>query len=482
MPKIPESSAIQMPRAATPGMIPEMVGQRTVQRTMDQLFQLGRQYKEMQQRAEVVRLSTEMESGLLGLQQSIERNPDIKTAEAASQLYAEGAKEIVSGAVGQSNWKSVQTAVGARGASTALRGTAAVSRVGYAREVDASRAVLDESAQTGATRYALAEDDVERAGVMSRVAVDIEMNPYIGDVEKGKRLDKFNASRVSERTIYLSNEGRFPEARAYLEDPEVTSVLDPTDIYSLTRTINIAENHASTLHNKLLKAEEDAQIHRLLNRLYNPENPEDVPSVPEILSAGLPRIVTEHFIEISEKKARGEDANYLDENLANKLYRDVHTGQITDFSQLVPYIGNGLPREEAEKLRLDIDQLQNPQEKATTQMLAAFYRAAEGTLDKTTMFFDDPKGPQLFYEFRVESQKLYKEGLKEGKSPHQMLDPTSPDYIGKLLNTPYFTRTDTQILEEMGERFRAIPEPGSAFGEARKEKETPEQYLERVGK
>ena len=123
-------------------------------------------------------------------------------------------------------------------------------------------------------------------------------------------------------------------------------------------------------------------------------------------------------------------------------FRAVHApegseGRITDVNQLYPRLGpNGdLTMAGVEKLRGEIDLRKSPEGAAEGQMKTEFLRVAKGQITGSDegLHIKDPKGDQLYLKFMAQALPAYDAGRKQGKSPAQLLDPDSPDYVGKII-------------------------------------------------
>jgi hypothetical protein len=116
-------------------------------------------------------------------------------------------------------------------------------------------------------------------------------------------------------------------------------------------------------------------------------------------------------------------------------------GRITDPKQLYDQLGKdgGLTFAGVEKLRSEINLKQTPEGAAEGEMKKAFLKNAQAQITGTDegLHIKDPKGDQLYLQFMAQALPRYEQGRKEGKSPSQLLDPTSTDYIGKgLIDQP----------------------------------------------
>jgi len=112
-------------------------------------------------------------------------------------------------------------------------------------------------------------------------------------------------------------------------------------------------------------------------------------------------------------------------------------GRITDPAQLYPRLGPGgdLTMAGVEKLRGEINLKKSPEGEAESQMKRQFLANAKAQITGTDegLHIKDPKGDDLFLKFQAQVWPAYEQGRKDGKSPAQLLDPDSPDYVGKIV-------------------------------------------------
>ena len=112
-------------------------------------------------------------------------------------------------------------------------------------------------------------------------------------------------------------------------------------------------------------------------------------------------------------------------------------GRITDPQQLYGRLGQGgdLTYAGVEKLRAEIDLKKSPEGSAEAEMKKEFLRTARGQITGSDegLHIKDPKGDELYLKFMAQALPAYEAGRKQGKSPTALLDPDSPDYVGKVI-------------------------------------------------
>lgn len=137
-------------------------------------------------------------------------------------------------------------------------------------------------------------------------------------------------------------------------------------------------------------------------------------------------------------------------------YQAVHApegdpNRITDPSQLWGMTGPGgsLTLAGVDKLTAEIQGRRTPEGEAEGEMKKAFLSNARAQITGTNegLHLRDPKGDELYLKFLAHVLPAYDGGKKAGKSAAQLLNPDSPDYVGKGIAT--FKRPPAQWASDM---------------------------------
>lgn len=264
------------------------------------------------------------------------------------------------------------------------------------------------------------------------------------------------------------------------QDPLLRN-LEPRDLTTLRSAAQTEERRVRMLQRQQQKDAEEAATDAWLPRIFGPLG--DTPRTDEILAdPALSAATKEHLIGLVEKRTTGKSLDTTNEVLANELYRRIHdrnaADPITSFQEVVPYVGNGLSREDAEAFREDLKQIQaSPEIKRKDQLFAEFLRNVKSQLDDSTLLVNDPVGARKFWMFRMEARRRWQAALEAGEDPvAKLLAPDSPDYLGRMvvLYTPSMEESLQAQMELLSPRPATEPLP------QHRENETPEQYLQRV--
>ena len=122
------------------------------------------------------------------------------------------------------------------------------------------------------------------------------------------------------------------------------------------------------------------------------------------------------------------------------IYQRIHLPdgapeKITDPSSLYTLVGqkDGLTVQGVDKLVGEINARRTPEGVAEAEMKKQFLNTARGQITGSDegLHIKDPKGDELYLKFLANVLPAYDAGKKAGKTPAQLLNPDSPDYVGK---------------------------------------------------
>jgi len=225
-----------------------------------------------------------------------------------------------------------------------------------------------------------------------------------------------------------------------------------------------------------------------LARLNDPTNEAGALTRQEVIASDLPAFGVgskDTFLDMLNRDPAATQKT--DPAVYNDLFLRVQNGQITDETELLPFVGQGLKPSDVRTLGEDIARLNKPAEtaeeeaqKSTEALFDAFLKSAKSRLDLTTLFGKDPEGSELFYRFNFLAKRRYEAMVKAGEDPLTLVDPSSKNYLGKLLEAPPFKRTPRDIMNSQLNALRGLSE--TTDENARKSDESIDDYLERMGK
>jgi hypothetical protein len=126
------------------------------------------------------------------------------------------------------------------------------------------------------------------------------------------------------------------------------------------------------------------------------------------------------------------------------LFQRIHApegdpNRLTDPRALYDLVkpGGGLTLAGMEKLRTEMAGKRTPEGEAEGMLKKQFFANARSQITGSNegLGMRDPRGDDLYQRFMVQSLADYEKGRKEGKSASVLLNPDSPDYIGKSISS-----------------------------------------------
>lgn len=282
-----------------------------------------------------------------------------------------------------------------------------------------------------------------------------------------EREDAFQSSARSGAFAFLAGfaQSRPKEVLALTSQPGVLEEfsgdpllqhLSPRDISAIAGSARTEISRRQSADREARLALEEGAYDAWLPRLYG--GVDQLPRTDEVLADPvLSPKAKEHFVKVIERRAKGENVNQTNEIVANHLYRRIHDPErpdhITSFAQILPYVGNGISREDAEAFRVDITQLRtDPQAKRRDAQFSAFLRSAEKQITKATLLTPDPLGAEKFWAFQYEARRRWQAVVAEGRDPVEvLLNPQSSEFLGQLV--PVYVPTRQEGVEARRRSF-----------------------------
>ena len=211
----------------------------------------------------------------------------------------------------------------------------------------------------------------------------------------------------------------------------------------------------------------------------------------------------------ADSKLKTDPATFVE------LFRRIHADEndpkrILDENDLNPYlIGRRLSFEDLNKLRGELQGKKTTDGAIESELKKNVIKMAESSLTRSNPLsgMKDPVGDNQMGKFLSVFLTTYESEKKKGKTPLQLLNPDSPDYLGKLVGQ--FQRTPQQVMQDMakmasGDRAGSglasnpstspspgaspsnapsvTPSPAPSGDRARRPGESIQEYMKRVGK
>lgn len=198
------------------------------------------------------------------------------------------------------------------------------------------------------------------------------------------------------------------------------------------------------------------------------------------VAARVAAIVRERDTDAGKTMAQATAS--LAQKTKGRLLMDLYAGKIRDDKDLVPHYGpGGLDNDGFSFLRGELTRLKAPAAKAEEKLLAGFEKAIRGTIAPMNSELGgirDPIAETNMQTFMADFADEYAAARAANKSPRALLDPESPDYLGKTAKN--YVRSLNEILPDVLGRLGGSPRPAasSAPGAASPSRKRPTVSLE----
>lgn len=200
----------------------------------------------------------------------------------------------------------------------------------------------------------------------------------------------------------------------------------------------------------------------------------------------------EQFMRMVEARVKGD--NKTDPAVFNSIFERINLpdgdpNKITDENDLNQFvIDNELNFEDLNKLRGELQGKKTQAGSIESEMKNNFMKnVAKRKLTQSNdmIGLSDPIGDELYQQYLSYFMDEYEKQRQEGKSPNDLLNPASKDYLGNALQQ--FSRTPEQIMNDImnsnsdfSDRFKEI-QKNLDDGLKRRPGESANDYIKRVG-
>jgi hypothetical protein len=161
-----------------------------------------------------------------------------------------------------------------------------------------------------------------------------------------------------------------------------------------------------------------------------------------------------NFMEQSNKqKLKTDPAVFTD--LFNRVHADdSDPNKIRDENDLNSYLGKGLDLQGLKDLRNEMQGDGTTAGAEESALKKQVMKVAEARLTKRNPMtgISDPYGEEQLQKYQIFFMSEFNKGKKAGKTAQQMLDPDSPDYLGKFIGN--YAKTSQQIMQDQVKSMR----------------------------
>jgi hypothetical protein len=240
-------------------------------------------------------------------------------------------------------------------------------------------------------------------------------------------------------------------------------------VFEAQNATYIDQERMIKVQNEQRKVVSDDTENTYLKDIYSPQPKASVTSIvnDDRLSPEAKRRLINIAGDPGQKDSKTYGAGF------EQAFADIHAppgnpDRITDPNQLYNRLGrNADPAKQltmagVEKLREEIERRKSPEGTAESEMKKQFLSNAKGQISGSNegLHIKDPKGDELYLKFLAQAWPSYDKGRKDGKSPEQLLNPDSADYVGKII--PTFKRPMNQWFSDVIQDQPTVA-PGAGF-------------------
>lgn len=196
------------------------------------------------------------------------------------------------------------------------------------------------------------------------------------------------------------------------------------------------------------------------------------------------------MIGVVNRQDKPDPAPKISHDLAMDLVDGIRAGKITDTAPLFEAYnrrdeaGNpiGLTNSDFGFVQNVFKDMQTDGGDKLGQKTKQFFDAVKPTINKSNPLMGtiDMDGPLLYYQLEQDVATKVAEYRKANKDPHDLFNPSKPDYLGKPEALAPYQKSIPESIAAFSARIQAGAKP--AQGEPRKAGESAADYLKRTGK
>lgn len=237
--------------------------------------------------------------------------------------------------------------------------------------------------------------------------------------------------------------------------------------------ISIQQNAA--MRDKAVKDQQQQVENQFLNKMIDGKLTVDDIRSNQTLTAPQ----REHWYNAINSATQKQDKT--DPTTFNAVFDRIHAAdndpnKITDPDQLNKFMGQGLSFADVKRLQGEVQGRGTPE----ADLKKRFYGMAHAQITKPAMpGMVDPEGEKNYYQWQAYADNVIAQKQKEGKSLHDLLDPTSREYLGPTIDR--FTNSTQQVIANMAKRGTGGASTPLPPEQQRKAGESIDAYMKRTG-
>jgi hypothetical protein len=484
MARIPDVTALGERPIPQPGG-PRVVDQsgeilaQGIERFGNTLQHIADQRQQQQSELEQAQARSSLLVSDIQARRALQDDPNWQTYEAR---YRDQMGKAVEAAQSKITGRRNQEMFGAQAKLDLERGAAAVAEEAQRKRVDVGHATTLSSLDALRTSSLQAPDEATRAAAVGAAHQLIQASVATGDLtaEQGAQLQKQWTASYSEGAVSMRP---FAQQIEVLSKPKgtVADFIAPDKREEMLQHAILAKQVEDQRALALQKQQQEEAQKAFLARMQSGQlTPQDV------LRSNLSPFGSGSKDEfLNMLKAHGGASGKSDPQTFNELFTRIHlpsgsAGKITNENELNDYMSkNLLSIEDLQKLRNEVQGNNTTEGDSEAQLKKGLFEVAKNALTRSNplLGIQDPIGEENLLRFNSWFLGEYQRQRQTGKTPQQLLSPDSPDYLGRRLQS--YVRSPQQIIQDTLESATRAP---ATQAPARKQGETPDEYLKRIGK
>lgn len=298
---------------------------------------------------------------------------------------------------------------------------------------------------------AMTQSLVETGAISSAQAMELEAK---ANTETAKSAIKGMANLNPDAAKEMINSGKF--------DPYIGTMKDQLlgEVDQAKRGQLIEQERVKKQQEEALKVEQMATQNDFLGKITTGKL-----NTKMVLNSNLPPFGSgskEQFLQMMEthnkQRANKSDPQVFLNTFARINLPDGDPKKIVDENDLNGLVVAGkLSFEDLGKLRGEIQGKRTEAGGIESQLKKGLLDVAKGSLTRSNPLtgIRDPRGDEQLQAFTSFFLTEYADQRKKGKSAKDLLDPTSPDYMGKAIRN--YARTPEQIMKDLAGGFNSDP-------------------------
>jgi hypothetical protein len=255
---------------------------------------------------------------------------------------------------------------------------------------------------------------------------------------------------IKQDPLKAKNEIHSGKWDTYLDGSKKYQLVEESEREIISRKVEKERNEA--LAKKVKRESENAIRAEFQEKIFNYSL-----TAKEVMDSNLPATgggSKKQFIDMIRRQAKA-DVDQTDPVIYGDIFNRIHADAsdpdaINDENDLMDYsFGNGLSQDDVAFLSREIRAKKVQPNSIESKMKKNLFDQSKKKLTRSNGLtgYVDEGGEDRVHKFSAFMQQEYETGIKNGKTPMDLLDPQSPNYLGKFM--PQFQKSDKEIIGDI---------------------------------